>query len=217
MITSNSRLVRIETVSDDVTVDSITYDRGSIVAVDVGVAEALGSHVRLLPRPMLRAKRAGTLIGYRVCAKDEVAASASVAIAEHLDKEGGAVYLNRAEVGTDWRAPERPGLLPVRLLTAMIAAGGLGQARAAGSIVEVPKQEAWDLIDAGMGEAVGWRWAAKRKVKVKATGERLRVGDGWSRAGQVLELEWDDAGRAIRRGEGTYAGKEPIAWTPAEG
>jgi hypothetical protein len=216
MIASTSRLVRIETLSDDVTIDGITYDRGSVVSVDVGVAEALGAHVRLLPRPMLRAKHANMLIGYRVCAKDEVAAAGSVAIAEMLHEGDTAEFLNRAEVGTDWRAPEHPGLLPVKVVVPIVS-GGPGRARMPGERLEVGKEEAWRMLDAGLVEAVGWKWAVKKKVKVRALGDRLRVGDGWSRAGQVLELEWNDAGRAIRRGDAAYVGKEPIAWSPAEG
>jgi hypothetical protein len=216
---SHSMLVRAETLSDGVTIDGICFDRGSVVVVDVRVAERLAGHghVRLLPRPMLRAEQAHMLIGYRVCAKGEVAAAPSLAIANAHHEAGVATFLNRPEVGDSWTLPDRPGWLRVRMV-ARTGGPGLGAGQYPGEVVGVPRMRAESMIDSGVAVALGWRPAAGGRIRVRAIGPRPLVASQLRKPGEVVEVDFAAADDAIRRGEAEFVGRGPIAWSrsPAE-
>jgi hypothetical protein len=210
------RLVRIEILSDDVTIDGITYDRGQVVAVDRSVAERLGErHVKLLPRPMLRASRDNVNVGDRTCAEGEVWAAPSLAIAEAHHKEGVATFLNKSEVGDSWTLPDRPGWLRVRMV-ARTGGPGLGAGHHPGEVVEVPRALAESMIESGVAVAQGWRPAAGDRIKVRAIGDRPVIASQLRKPGEVLEVDLAAADDAIRRGGAECIDRRPFAWSPRQ-
>jgi hypothetical protein len=191
--------VRATVVRDGLTIDNIEFRHGVAIVIPEVLAESLGDAVKVEERPTLRAKVPNILVGRRVLALGEEAPAPNLGTAKRFAKEGRAEFVNADLFDSTYKDPGEEPTLPVKTVGHVLInpASAMSQVYPIGSVLNLPRRRAVELVRDGAAEALGWR-ALRKKVRTLHAG--AQIGGRLYPFGEVVEADLAAAEIAINIG-----------------